>query len=199
MPAIDVIERVCAEALTLGTREVDEALTVTLSESQQSKIDVLLAMREGAAASTLAWLQSTEQRLRVQIGLNKGEAKNAPARAVSSNRPGELRDRSENQRYRASDLNLVVAAIVLWNTVYLRRALQSLKAHGQPVDDVLCNICRRWAGNTSFWPAIMPGARANRSSGANSGPYVPSPILNVRFFPFREQTLSVCCNDASIF
>jgi hypothetical protein len=32
----------------------------------------------------------------------------------------ELRDRTyEDQRYRASGLNLVVAAIVLWNTVYL--------------------------------------------------------------------------------
>ena len=38
---------------------------------------------------------------------------------LSFNRLGELRDRSfENQRYRASGLNLVVAAIVLWNTVY---------------------------------------------------------------------------------
>ena len=36
------------------------------------------------------------------------------------NRLGEIRDRSfEQQRYRASGLNLVTAAIVLWNTVYL--------------------------------------------------------------------------------
>ncbi len=87
---------------------------------------------------TLDWLQSTDLRRRVQIGLNKGEAKNALARAVFFNRLGELRDRSfENQRYRASGLNLVVAAIVLWNTVYLERAVQSLKAHGQSVDDSL--------------------------------------------------------------
>ena len=30
----------------------------------------------------------------------------------------------EQQRYRASGLNLVTAAIVLWNTVYLERATQ---------------------------------------------------------------------------
>lgn len=87
---------------------------------------------------TLDWLQSTDLRRRVQVGLNKGEAKNALARAVFFNRLGELRDRSfENQRYRASGLNLVVAAIVLWNTVYLERAVQSLKAHGQSIDDTL--------------------------------------------------------------
>jgi hypothetical protein len=68
--------------------------------------------------------------------LNKGEAKNALARAVFFNRLGELRDRSfENQRYRASGLNLVVTAIVLWNTVYLERSTAAL--HGQTVDDTL--------------------------------------------------------------
>jgi TnpA family transposase len=50
------------------------------------------------------------------------------ARAVFFNRLGELRDRTfENQRYRASGLNLVVAAIVLWNTVYLERAIKGLR------------------------------------------------------------------------
>lgn len=54
------------------------------------------------------------------------------------NRLGELRDRSlENQRYRASGLNLVVAAIVLWNTVYLERAVQALRDSGKDVDDKL--------------------------------------------------------------
>jgi TnpA family transposase len=87
---------------------------------------------------TLEWLQSTELRRRVQVGLNRGEAKNALARAVFFNRLGEMRDRSfENQRYRASGLNLVVAAIILWNTVYLERAIHALKKHGQPVDENL--------------------------------------------------------------
>jgi TnpA family transposase len=87
---------------------------------------------------TLDWLQSVEFRRRVQVGLNKGEAKNALARAVFFNRLGEIRDRSfENQRYRASGLNLVVAAIVLWNTTYLERAVQSLKAHGHSTHESL--------------------------------------------------------------
>jgi hypothetical protein len=49
-----------------------------------------------------------------------------------------MRDRSfENQRYRASGLTLVTAAIVLWNTVYLERAIQAIRDHGQPVDENL--------------------------------------------------------------
>ena len=84
----------------------------------------------------LDWMQNVELRRRVQIGLNKGEAKNALARAVFLNRLGEIRDRSfENQRYRASGLNLVVSAVVLWNTVYLERAVQALRDSGEIVDD----------------------------------------------------------------
>jgi TnpA family transposase len=63
-----------------------------------------------------------------RTGLNKGEARNALARAVFFNRLGEIRDRSfEQQRYRASGLNLVTAAIVLWNTVYLERATNAIR------------------------------------------------------------------------
>ncbi|WNV02976.1 Tn3 family transposase (plasmid) [Candidatus Methylospira mobilis] len=86
----------------------------------------------------LDWLQSVELRRRVHAGLNKGEARNALARAVFFNRLGEIRDRSfEQQRYRASGLNLVTAAIVLWNTVYLERATHALHSNGHAVDNAL--------------------------------------------------------------
>jgi len=87
---------------------------------------------------TLDWLQNVDLRRRVNAGLNKGESKNALARAVFFNRLGEMRDRSfEHQRNRASGLNLVVAAIILWNTVYLEKAIQALQEHGKKVDDNL--------------------------------------------------------------
>jgi TnpA family transposase len=86
----------------------------------------------------LDWLQSVDLRRRVHAGLNKGEARNALSRAVFFNRLGEIRDRSfEQQRYRASGLNLVTAAIVLWNTVYLERAVNALRGDGHAVDDKL--------------------------------------------------------------
>ena len=86
----------------------------------------------------LSWLQSVELRRRVQVGLNKGEARNALARAVFFNRLGEVRDRSfEQQRYRASGLNLVTAAIVLWNTTYLERATQALSTQTTSDDENL--------------------------------------------------------------
>ncbi len=39
--------------------------------------------------------------------------------------------------YRASDLNLVTAAIVLWNPVYLERATQGLVEAAKPMDGEL--------------------------------------------------------------
>ena len=84
----------------------------------------------------LDWLRSPELRRRVQNGLNKGEARNALARAVFFNRLGQVRDRThENQHHRARGLNLLIAAIVLWNSRYLGRAVALLRDHGHAVDD----------------------------------------------------------------
>ena len=73
----------------------------------------------------------------MQVGLNKGEARNALARAVFFNRLGEIRDCSFEQRYRASGLNIVTAAIVLWNTTYLERATRTLMTQAVPTDENL--------------------------------------------------------------
>jgi TnpA family transposase len=76
----------------------------------------------------LRWLLDLDLRRRAQAGLNKGEARNALARAIFFCQLGELRDRTfENQVYRASGLNLVVAAVILWNTRYLQLAADDLK------------------------------------------------------------------------
>lgn len=75
----------------------------------------------------LNWLRDLDLRRRAQGGLNKGEARNALARAVFFCQLGELRDRTfENQVYRASGLNLLVAAIIFWNTRYLQEAAVDL-------------------------------------------------------------------------
>jgi TnpA family transposase len=86
----------------------------------------------------LDWLQSVDLRRRVHTGLNKGEARNALARAVFFYRLGEIRDRSfEQQQYRASGLTLATAAIALWNTVYLERATNALHENGHASDPAL--------------------------------------------------------------
>lgn len=83
----------------------------------------------------LDWFRDPALRRRVQAGLNKGEARNALARAVFMHRLGEIRDRKpENQSYRASGLTLLTAAISLWNTVYMERAVDALKRKGMKIN-----------------------------------------------------------------
>ena len=73
---------------------------------------------------------------RTLVGLNKGESRNALAEAVFSQRQGEVQDRSfEAQNQRASGLNLLVALITTWNTVYLTQAVNSLRSEGHSLPD----------------------------------------------------------------
>ncbi|MCU7850031.1 MAG: DUF4158 domain-containing protein, partial [Candidatus Thiodiazotropha sp. (ex Lucinoma kastoroae)] len=57
LPTIDVIERVCSEALTRGTRQVHEALIAPLMNYHRSALDGLLMIREGSKDSGLIWLR----------------------------------------------------------------------------------------------------------------------------------------------
>lgn len=57
IPTVDVIERVCTEALTRGTRLLYEVLIAPLSEHQRQVLDGLLSIREGTTMSSLSWLR----------------------------------------------------------------------------------------------------------------------------------------------
>jgi len=116
--------------------------------------------RPSGAHSVDARLDQRLLRRRTNAGLNKGEARNALARAVFFHRLGEIRDRTfENQRYRASGLNLAVAAIILWNTVYLGRAVDELRSRGEIIpDDLLAHVAPLGWEHIAFngdyvWPA----------------------------------------------
>jgi hypothetical protein len=53
-------------------------------------------------------------------------------------RLGDIRDRGlENQGYRVNGLTLLTAAITLWNTLYIERAIESLKRKGIPINEQL--------------------------------------------------------------
>ncbi|MBV8506476.1 MAG: Tn3 family transposase, partial [Alphaproteobacteria bacterium] len=90
---------------------------------------------------TLDWISEPELRRETGHELNKGEARNSLARAVFIHRLGEIRDRThENQQHRASGLNLLVTAIILWNTRYLERAVAALRQVADVPDDLLAPL-----------------------------------------------------------
>ena len=60
--------------------------------------------------------------------LNKGEARHTLARAVFAHSQGRVHDRSHDaQQKRVMALNLVIAAIVYWNTSYIDKAANHLR------------------------------------------------------------------------
>ncbi|BDI20609.1 hypothetical protein ANSO36C_64110 (plasmid) [Nostoc cf. commune SO-36] len=135
-----------ASSIRTGTVTASLMLRKLASYPRQNRL--ALALRElgriERTVFTLEWLQSPELRRRATAGLNKGEAKHTLKRAVFFNRLGELRVRPwrwrshrsyEDQFYRASGLNLVIAAIVLWNTVYLEKAVDYLQKQGMDIPE----------------------------------------------------------------
>lgn len=107
------------------------------------------------------------------VGLNKSESQNTLARALFFNRLGELRDRTfESQFYRASGLNLLINAIVYWNTLYLEPAFAELNRDGIPTPlDIIKHI------TPLGWQHI-----------SLTGDYIWTPTDGVDLRPLRRET-----------
>ncbi|MDG4892706.1 Tn3 family transposase [Mesorhizobium sp. WSM4976] len=129
-------------AASITTRSVVPSTILKKLSASPKQSQLARALRElGRIERSLfmiEWYSSPALRRRCQAGLNKGEAAHKLKRAVFFHERGEIRDRSfESQAFRASGLNLVVSAIVHWNTVYLDRAVTQLKRAGRNVPDPL--------------------------------------------------------------
>ena len=59
LPAVSVIERICAEAITIAERQIYKCLTESLSSEQMRQLDSLLLMRGESKTSTLIWLRQS--------------------------------------------------------------------------------------------------------------------------------------------
>src|SRR5208283_2474019 len=116
---------------------------------RQNRLDLALSElgRLERALFMLDWLESPELRRRCHAGLNKGESRHALDQAIFVHKQGRFADRTlESQSYRASGLNLVTAAIVYWNTIYLGRAVDHMRRSGNAApDDLLQHVVERRA------------------------------------------------------
>jgi TnpA family transposase len=136
----DEVVRLVA-SLKAGTVAPSTMLKKLAAYERQNQLD--LALQElGRIERTLFmldWLENPELRRRCQAGLNKSEQRHALAQAICTFRQGRIADRTaEAQQYRASGLNLVIAAIVFWNSIYMADAAAHLRAAGEPrLDELL--------------------------------------------------------------
>jgi TnpA family transposase len=123
-------------AASIQTRTVAPSTILKRLAASRNPSQLARALRElGRLERTLfmiEWYSDSALRRRCQAGLNKGEAAHKLKRAVFFHERGEIRDRSfESQAFRASGLNLVVSAIIHWNTVYLGQAVDHLRRQGR--------------------------------------------------------------------
>ena len=127
-------------SLQAGTVLPSAMLKRLAAFQRQNQLD--LALQElGRVERTLFmldWLESPDLRQRCQAGLNKSEQRHVLTQVICTFKQGRIADRGhEAQQFRASGLNLVIAAIVYWNSTYLADAVQHLRDQGKPVPDVL--------------------------------------------------------------
>ena len=59
LPASNVIERICAEAITRANRRIHAALTESLTMQHRQRLDELLQRKEGSKATRLGWLRQS--------------------------------------------------------------------------------------------------------------------------------------------
>jgi TnpA family transposase len=129
-------------AVSITTRSVVPSTILKKLSASPKESQLARALRElGRIERSLfmiEWYSSPALRRRCQAGLNKGEAAHKLKRAVFFHERGEIHDRSfESQAFRASGLNLVVSAIVHWNTVYIERAVAHLRSARREIPDNL--------------------------------------------------------------
>lgn len=127
---------------SLRTRTVSASLMLKRLSATTRQSGLAQALRQMGRIErtlfTLDWINDEQLRKTTTAELNKGESRNSLVRAVNLHRLGRFRDRSqENLSIRASALNLVVTAIIHWNTIYIGRVIDALRSAGQAIPDHL--------------------------------------------------------------
>jgi TnpA family transposase len=84
----------------------------------------------------LRYIQDPVFRRIINLQLNKGEQLHSLRQFIHFANEGKIRTHLEEEQINAAScLNLVVNAIILWNTVYMQAIIEQLRKEGYPVND----------------------------------------------------------------
>jgi len=136
----------------------DDMLRVagSLKFGRVSALEIMRVLQKGGKPSTLGkaigelgrvaktlyllhYIDDEDYRRRILLQLNRGEGRHSLARAICHGNKGEIRQRyREGQEDQLNALGLVTNAVILWNTLYMDRALDHLRAQGLEIapDDI---------------------------------------------------------------
>jgi TnpA family transposase len=123
-------------SLELGTVDPIELMRTLQSGGRPSTLSKALGEVGRIAKSLflLSYIDDEAYRRRILIQLNKGESRHSLAHKVFYGNKGEIRQRyREGQEEQLGALGLVVNAIILWNTIYMDRALGDMRKPGMAI------------------------------------------------------------------
>ena len=126
-----------AGSLKLGRVSALEIMRVLQKGGKPSSLGKAIG-ELGRIAKTLYLLNYVDDeayRRRILTQLNRGEGRHSLARAVCHGQKGEIRQRyREGQEDQLNTLGLVVNVLILWNTLYMDRALEHLRHQGLDIN-----------------------------------------------------------------
>jgi TnpA family transposase len=123
-------------SLKLGRIRASEVLRMLKYEDRPTTLGRAIAEvgRISKTVYLLNYLADESYRRRIEIQLNRGEARHALARAIFYGQRGELRQAyREGQEEQLGALGLMVNIVVIWNTLYQDRILSDLRRRGVEV------------------------------------------------------------------
>jgi TnpA family transposase len=127
-----------AGSLKIGKISASDLMS-TLQASKNSSALAKAIAEVGRIAKTmhlLNYIDDADYRRRILIQLLRGERRHRLSRAVFHGRKGEVRQKyQEGQEDQLGALGMVVNMILLWNTIYLNKASDYLKATGMEIRD----------------------------------------------------------------
>lgn len=126
-----------AGSLKSGTVSASEFIRTLQSSERPSTLGKALT-ELGRIAKTLYllnYIDDSAYRRRILTQLNRQEGRHSVARVTFHGQRGELRQRyREGQEDQLGALGLVVNIMILWNTIYLDRALEHLRSLGRRIE-----------------------------------------------------------------
>ena len=122
-----------AGSLKMGTVSASELIKSLLRSDRPSSLTKAIG-ELGKIPKTiymLNYIDDEAYRRRILTQINRGEGRHSLARFICHGQRGEIRKRyREGQEDQLSALGLVTNAVVLWNTIYIQKALEKLKQDG---------------------------------------------------------------------
>lgn len=119
---------------------VTASLMIQKLQAYPRQHPLMLALQEYgkliSTLQTLRWYEDEYTRRSVSRQLNKGEAVQSLREYLFYANQGKVKGKPDEQLlHQVECLNLVTNIVIIWNTIYMSKAVEQLREEGYPVDD----------------------------------------------------------------